>query len=408
MTPATPLRRLLGGIEYNHEFLLGAHWRRQPPEPLEWKQLPETEEYPDYDADVRVPADYEQPVPLRLQILFGPDPDGIYDLEWVATRDSRLAAGDPLVVAYRASDGHPFIQNAPFALTITKPLVVRNRRAIRGDALVEATVPTLAFAEEPIREIVRELQMELAQAVNAAIKGYMGAIGQSGQIVEHIVPVRVTLHPTEGYTSLIDQIANSLNGADLVDSDVVVISEKVISIAQARLFPLELLYECDPKTTDREGRKDLLLKAREYVPDVSLDDLLLSDSLLEWHDGPKATAGVRNPNRVAYEIARAIHERHGVLTDVVIADTDTGLDVREELINCITIGATPLGSTAGITIYECMRAANAAEFCRGSSRGIPIVICRPHLRCTRRNGIGAFRGYDGRLDADRERLLGYA
>jgi hypothetical protein len=93
---------------------------------------------------------------------------------------------------------------------------------------------------------------------------------------------------------------------------------------------------------------------------------------------------------------------------VVVSDTDTGLDVREELIRAITIGATPLGATGGLVIYECMRVANAAEFTRGSSRGIPIVICKPHPRCAERGGAGDHRGYPGRLDARRERLLGFA
>ena len=59
-------------------------------------------------------------------------------------------------------------------------------------------------------------------------------------------------------------------------------------------------------------------------------------------------------------------------------------------------------------MYECMRVANAAEFVRGSSRGIPLVLCKPHPRRRRREGLGEHRGYAGRLDAKRERLLGYA
>ena len=51
--------------------------------------------------------------------------------------------------------------------------------------------------------------------------------------------------------------------------------------------------------------------------------------------------------------------------DVVVSDTDTGTEVRETLIGCITVGATPLGATAGLVLYECMRVAAATELCRG-------------------------------------------
>ena len=121
-----------------------------------------------------------------------------------------------------------------------------------------------------------------------------------------------------------------------------------------------------------------------------------------------ATAGVHNPNEVAVRLSRRIRDSLGVTCDVVISDTDTGLDVREMLIGTITIGATPLGATAGLVLYECMRVANAAEFSRGTDRNVPLVICRPHERRARRVGLGEFRGYNGRLDAGREVLAAYA
>ncbi len=70
----------------------------------------------------------------------------------------------------------------------------------------------------------------------------------------------------------------------------------------------------------------------------------------------------------------------------------------------MTIGATPLGATGGLTLYESMRCACAAEFERGHDRGIPVVIRRPAQRCVRREGMGAHRGYAGVLDAERENL----
>ena len=101
---------------------------------------------------------------------------------------------------------------------------------------------------------------------------------------------------------------------------------------------------------------------KKYVTDVTAKDLICADSLLDWPDGPMATAGVLDPNQAARDIALQIAQRLGKSCDVVISDTDTGLDIRETLINTITIGATPLGATGGLVIYECMRIANAAEF----------------------------------------------
>ena len=105
---------------------------------------------------------------------------------------------------------------------------------------------------------------------------------------------------------------------------------------------------------------------------------------------------------------RGHRERTGSTVDVVVSDTDTGLDVRAPLIHTVTIGATPLGATAGLTLYECMRCACAAEFDRGHDRGIPLVLCRPARRCAQRERMGEHRGYDGVLDARREGGLTYA
>jgi F420-0:gamma-glutamyl ligase len=221
------------------------------------------------------------------------------------------------------------------------------------------------------------------------------------------MPVQKRLDPYRGYEDLLGQVTAALPRDELADGDVVVVSESLFAIAQGRLFPLALLYAHDPKTMDEEGRRDVLPLVAEHVPDVTLADLLCADAL-EDRDPPMATAGVADPNRVAHDLAGRIAAETGCRCDVIVSDTDTALEVREMLIGCITVGATPLGATGGLVLYECMRAANAAEFCRGSTRGIPIVICRPHERRARREGIGAHRGYSGRLDASRERLTGYA
>jgi F420-0:gamma-glutamyl ligase len=394
--------RLLGDVDCARETL----GRVAPPtrSPLRWQPLPRVAELPGADEQVRVAEDWEQPPPLRLQLRFQPDPEGIYDVQWLAVRGP-VAAGEPFARCYRTSDGMMIEQCAPFALRIEELHVERNRRVVRGDLLCTAAVPQLALDLGPIEALVAARMLTLAQSANAVVKGIMGALGESGQVTEAVHPVTVALAPEHGYDALLGQVADALAPPVLRDGDVVVVSEKVLAIAQGRTFPLELLYANDPKATDREGREELAAAVREHVPGVTPEDLLCAD-VLEREQ--RATAGVADPNAVAHELAQLLHERHGVRCDVVISDTDTGLDVAETLIGVPTLGATPLGATGGLVLYECMRVANAAEFVRGSHRGIPLVVCRPHARRLRREGIGEPRGYPGRLDAARERRLGYA
>lgn len=377
---------------------------------LAWDRLSIREERAEYDEDLHIPEDYEQPTPLSLQILFEPEIPGIYDAQWVAREGAEIKPGDVILRAYRTTDGSLIAQMARFPMRVLKRLASRNRRLVRGDAIILCAIPSLAVDLSEIEQLVHNKQMELAQAVNAMAKGFMSFVGEGGQVAKSIVSVNAELRPELGYESLLQQIAEALSNPKLSfsDGDVIVLSEKIFAIAQNRLFPLRELYASDPKTADAEGRSDLVGKVRDHVPDVTANDLLCADSLLDWPGQPMATAGVANPNHVAADVARTIEEKLHISCDVVISDTDTGLDVRETLINAITIGATPLGATAGLVIYECMRVAAAGEFCRGSSRRIPIVVCKPHARRQRREGTGKYRGYPGRLDAKQERLLGFA
>jgi F420-0:gamma-glutamyl ligase len=378
-----------------------------PRDPLKWSRLPATDGI-DYDeATVRVPEDYEQPPSIVMALLFEPIPDGTYDIEWIVQADTSLSSGDPVARGYRVTDGSCFTQTAPFDLRIIAPLVKRNRRAVAGDALVKFEVASLSLDTRAIERLIRDSQMELYQAVNAAFKGVMGALGEGGQIAKEVIPLPCQLNPSKGMASLLDEIGSVLADADLRDGDVVVISEKVFAIAQGRLFPLSILYAHDPKMTDREGRLDILPEVEKYVSDITEADLLLADALPDWPGQAMATAGIRDPNGIAYEVSQLLTKTLGVQCDVVISDTDTGAEIRENLIGCPTIGATPLGATGGLVLYECMRVAMAAEFARGSSRGIPIVICRPHERHAARTGMAKHR-YPGMLDAGRERLIGFA
>jgi F420-0:gamma-glutamyl ligase len=372
-----------------------------------WKPLPSTNGRDYGESFVRVPSDYEQPPAVSVALLFDPQPAGIYDIEWIIAAGTVVSAGETVARAYRITDGLAFAQTAPFALQVTGTLVTRNRRAVAGDALLRCVVPSLSLDLEPFEELIADARMELFQAANAAFKGLMAFYGEGGQIAEALVPVSCQLHPQRGLTVMIGEIVDAVAASGVESGDVIVISEKVFAIAQGRLFPLALLYANDPKATDSEGRADLLREVARYVPDVSDADLLLADALPDWPDGPMATCGVRDANGLALRVCEALAASTGERCDVVISDTDTGAEIREQVIGCPTIGATPLGATGGLVLYECMRAACAAEFVRGSSRGIPIVICKPHERRRARTGLAQAR-YPGMLDARRERLVGFA
>ena len=377
-------------------------------EKVQWKSLYRTNGEGMSPEDFQVAEDHYRPQPLTLQVLFTPETPGVYDAQWVAPPGTYLAGGDIVVRAYSVSDGSPASQRMYFAGTVVECLAERNQKLVPGDAVAKVSIPSLALDQSQFVGEFSRVQMNLAQAVNAVIKGYMGSVGEGGQVTDGVIPVRSRLFPERGYEDLCGQIVDSLAKVDLADGDTVVVSEKVVAISQGRIFPLEILYGKDPKTNDLPERMELLEEVRKHVADVTAEDLICADSLLDWPDGPMATAGVADPNQAAYDIAKQIAERLGKSCDVVISDTDTGLDIRETLINTVTIGATPLGSTGGLVIYECMRVANAAEFCRGSHRMIPIVVCRSHARRVQRIGMGEHRGYPGRLDARRERLLGFA
>ena len=397
------LRRALGRLDF-----LPEHETMPARDPFTWLAPSAGDAAVELHERVVVAEDHEQPASVAICVLFEPDPEGIYDVEWIVDAPSDVQAGETLARCYRVSDGLPFEQRAPVRLRVLERCVRRNDRVVRGDALVRCAIPSVALDMAPFRALAFDLLLDFSQAVNAAFKGCMGALGQGGQIASTVTPVQVELHPERGEDELIGEIVDALSAARLADGDVVVASERLFSIAQGRLFPLDLLQQFDPKTTDREGRADLAALVRRWVPDVTPEDLLCADSLASWPGGPMATAGVRDPNGVAHRLTLAIEARLGVRCDAVVSDTDTGTEVRETLIGCVTVGATPLGATAGLVIYECMRVASAAELCRGSSRGIPIVVCRPHQRRMARGGVGRHRGYEGRLDVARERLVGFA
>ena len=241
---------------------------------------------------------------------------------------------------------------------------------------------------------------ELALAVNAAFKGLLGSMGQSGHICARVIPIETALDLALGWESVCAQASEAVAGT-VRRGDVVVIAEKVVAAAQGRLAPRRLLLDPDPKTVDAETREQL---AKRWERDLGFRVTPLHLMLADEYPGDRATVGAEDHNGAAAQLAGAIAAAAGKSVDVIIADTDTGLDVRQPLIGTVTIAATPVGATAGVNLYEAMRCAVAAEFTRGHDRGIPLVVCVPADRRRQRPRMGEPRHYSGALDASQENL----
>jgi hypothetical protein len=245
---------------------------------------------------------------------------------------------------------------------------------------------------------------EIAIAVNAAFKGLLASQGQSGHICARVVPIRVEFELQKGWHVVLSQIIETLRG-QLHSGDVVVLADKVLAAAQGRVAPKSILLEPDPKTVPASTLPRLANQWTERLGfTITPLHLLLAD---EYGDS-QATVGTEDHNSVCAGLARTIFNTLGVAVDVIISDTDTGLDIRRPLIGTLTIAATPLGATRGLTLYEAMRCAVAAEFVRGHTRRIPVVVCIPAERRRHRMRIGQHRGYAGALDAAREDNLAHA
>ena len=245
---------------------------------------------------------------------------------------------------------------------------------------------------------------EIAIAANAVVKGVLGAQGESGHICASAQACHIQLDCSRGLEVVVRQLASTIAG-DLQNGDVVVLADKVVALTLGRIGPLHLLTDPDPKTVSELERAALAIYwTRQLGFTVETRHLLLADE----YDGRQSTLGTDDPNMRAADIAKIICEVAGSKVDVVISDTDTGIDVRTFLIGTLTLGATPLGATRGINLYEAMRCAVAAEFVRGHQRGIPLVICKPAQRRRNRTGTGEARSYSGFLDAEQEAGLTHA
>jgi hypothetical protein len=245
---------------------------------------------------------------------------------------------------------------------------------------------------------------ELAVAVNAAFKGLLGSVGESGHICASVVPGHGEIDTAAGWDATVGQLIE-LVGPDLRDGDVMVVADKVVAAALGRVGPRRVLTDPDPKTTPGSELDSLAERwTGELGFTVTAQHLLLADEF----GTSESTLGTDDPNTRAAQLAAAAKRTTGVTADAIISDTDTGLDTRMPIIGTLTIGATPLGATAGVNLYEAMRCAVAAEFCRGHGRRIPVVICRPALRRADRPRIGQSRDYAGFLDAAQEKSLTHA
>ena len=249
-----------------------------------------------------------------------------------------------------------------------------------------------------------ELFWQLALAANAAFKGLLAASGQSGHICSRVIPVATPLDLTVGWKSVQHQIAMSLP-AETSSGDIVVIADKVVAIALGRVGPRAIIQDPDPKTVSADRLPDLANRwSVELGLQVEPHHLLLADQ----YGDSQVTLGADAHNTRCAELSEAITEHRNLNIDVIISDTDTGLDIRQPLIGTVTLAATPLGATAGVNLYEAMRCAVAAEFVRGHTRGIPIVVCVPAQRRRERQGVGTRRDYPGLLDARREPGIAHA
>ena len=249
-----------------------------------------------------------------------------------------------------------------------------------------------------------DLFWQLALAVNAAFKGLLGSTGESGHICARTLSTCREMDLSKGWDSLMDQLISALPPGTS-RGDVVVIPDKIVAVSLSRLGPRSVISDPDPKTVDAAERADLADRwsAKLGFP-IESKHLLLADE----YDEDLVTLGTDDHNLRSHELASRIQEKLGLDVDVIISDTDTGLDVREPLIGTVTIAATPLGATGGVNIYEAMRCAVAAEFVRGHKRKIPIVVCVPAERRRSRKGIGHKRAYPGMLDANKEPFIAHA
>lgn len=243
-------------------------------------------------------------------------------------------------------------------------------------------------------DVDKDLLM-LWMSSHAAFRAWQAQLGEGGHVAESLIAVEAAVAESSGLAG----IMAALSGVELSDGDVVVIADKCVSFAFGRIFPREFMGGQDPKFLLPDERRDFahMLSKRLGYP-LSERQLLCID----YVPTDRASVSIGNHNKLCNEISQAIQRDHARTVDVVISDSDTGLDYGFPLIGGATVGCSPLGATAGLTPYEAIRVSAAAEIRRGHARRIPIVICKTNARNARRPSTGLCRRYEDSFDLSRE------
>ena len=238
----------------------------------------------------------------------------------------------------------------------------------------------------------------LWMASHAAFRGWQSQLGEGGHVANEVVGIPGDIAESCGLDGLLDALAQ----ADFGDGDILVIADKCVSFAFGRIFPRHFLGGQDPKFLRPEQRRDYARELSQRLGYLLSERQLLC---IDFVGSDRASVSINNHNEVCAAVAAAVQQRFGKCVDVVISDSDTGVDYGYPLIGGATVGASPLGATAGLSPYEAMRVSVAAEIQRGHGKRIPVVVCRTNARNARRAKAGSARPYADTFDMSREPLI---
>lgn len=234
----------------------------------------------------------------------------------------------------------------------------------------------------------------LAEIVNYSLKGVTGALGRGEGITKYMQPV--SFHVKEG--SVTSDFIQSLTATNLIeDGDAIVIPSKVAAILENRLV-YGLTVENYKACVEDINYARKHLKTADNKP-LTAKDLIGLDKI-----DPQRKVGSRypeDPNALACEIAQGVEKQLGTKIDVVISDSDAGGKKGIHLIDCPTIIATPIGATAGLRFFYCMRLALAAEMTWNNEKDIPVLLIKPYQEYRLRERMGELR-YSGFLSGGKE------
>lgn len=236
--------------------------------------------------------------------------------------------------------------------------------------------------------------IKLADIVNYSVKGVGAALGKGEGVTKKVLALQLQINEGDSF----ETVAQFLQSTQLLDDgDIVVIPSKVVSIIEQRFVygvTIENYKQC---TTD-------INYARQHLTYDGEDTFTEKDMIGLDKIDPAKKLGVRysaDPNKSATNLASAIKKIAKVNVDVVITDSDSGGKKGIALIGCPTIINTPIGATAGLRLFYCMRAAVAAELLWNNTPHTPLVLVKPYQASRIRESVGQLR-YAGFLNADKE------